>query len=96
MVNGNSTITRSLRWFFGIFMVCVYLGMGTALALNIFDWDNTLLWKTIRWTMATIFVLYGIYRAYRQVKGIDYYQGREDEYAYYDENEEDNNEQPQK
>jgi hypothetical protein len=46
--------------------------------------------------MATIFVLYGIYRAYRQVKGIDYYQGREDEYAYYDENEEDNNEQPQK
>jgi hypothetical protein len=70
--------------------------MGTALALNIFDWDNTLLWKTIRWTMATIFVLYGIYRAYRQVKGIDYYQGREDEYAYYDENEEDNNEQPQK
>ena len=71
-------------------MVCVYVGMGIALALNLFDWDNTALWRGLRWVMAVVFIAYGIYRGHRQLNGTDYYRGRyydesEEEYEYYDE-----------
>ena len=72
MSTGNG-ITRGLRMFFGIFMVLVYLGMAYLLAVNFFDWSNAPLWVAVRWGMAVIFALYGVYRCYRQVRGIDYY-----------------------
>lgn len=71
-MNG-SMITKVLRVFFGVFMVVVYLGMASMLALNYFDWSNALVWTCVRWFMAVIFGVYGFYRAYRQIKGIDYY-----------------------
>jgi len=64
---------RSVRVFFGIFMVLVYLGMAILLATNFFGWSNTPLWNGIRWLFAAIFAIYGIYRCYRQITGKDYY-----------------------
>ena len=55
--------------FFGIFMVFVYLGMAYLMAINFFDWDNTIVWKSARWFFALILCAYGIYRAYREIKG---------------------------
>lgn len=71
-MKGNSVL-RVVRVFFGMFMICVYMGMAALMAMNVFDWDNTLFWRSARWMMAVVFGLYGIYRAYRLIKGIDYY-----------------------
>ncbi|MBO7609764.1 MAG: hypothetical protein J6S96_06150 [Muribaculaceae bacterium] len=78
MSNSNN-VTKLFRFVFGIFMVIVYLGMAYLLAVNFFDWADTTLWNTIRWTMAVIFGLYGLYRCYRQVTGIDYYRVNQDQ-----------------
>lgn len=69
----GTIVTRVLRIFFGVFMICVYLGMAALMALNYFDWNNTPVWKCVRWGMAAVFAAYGVYRCYRQIKGIDYY-----------------------
>lgn len=71
-LNGNN-IFRYFRFFFGIFMVLVYLGMAALLVMNFFNWDNNGIWLYARYFMAAVFGLYGIYRFYRQVKGTDYY-----------------------
>ena len=75
MANGSG-ITRILRMFFGIFMVIVYLGMAYLLAVNFFDWTTTPLWNALRWGMAVIIGLYGVFRCYRQITGMDYYRNR--------------------
>ncbi len=66
-------VTKTVRVFFGVFMICVYLGMAYLLATNFFDWNHTAVWDTVRWVLAVVFGAYGFYRCYRQVKGIDYY-----------------------
>ena len=70
--SGYSVLTV-LKAFFGIFMIVVYLGMAYLLFINYFDWDETPTWNLGRYTMAMVLALYGFYRCYRQVKGIDYY-----------------------
>lgn len=77
MASSNG-ITRILRIIFGIFMVIVYLGMAYLLAVNFFDWSTTPMWNAVRWGMALIFGLYGVYRCYRQITGIDYYRNRQE------------------
>ncbi len=80
MSKSNNGITRLIRLLFGIFMVIVYLGMAYLLAVNFFDWPATSVWKIVRWTMAVILALYGAFRCYRQVTGMDYYRvNRDDE-----------------
>lgn len=69
----GTTVSRVVRAVFGIFMVCVYMGMAVMMATNFFDWNNTLVWKIARWAMAVVFGVYGLYRGYRQWKGVDYY-----------------------
>ena len=69
-------LTKILRFIFGVFMIVIYLGMSYLLIVNFFDWGETTTWNIIRYGMATIFGLYGIYRAYRQITGIDYYRNR--------------------
>ena len=71
-MNG-SVIFRIVRMIFGVLMVVVYIGMAIAIACNYFDWSNVPVWKIARWCLAIVFFAYGIYRAYRQIKGIDYY-----------------------
>ena len=51
--------------------------MAYLLMVNFFGWSDDLTWKTIRLGMAAILAAYGFYRAYRQIKGIDYYRNRQ-------------------
>ncbi len=67
------SVLSALRVFFGIFMIVVYLGMAVLLLINFFNWEETPVWNLGRYTMAILLALYGLYRCYRQVKGIDYY-----------------------
>ncbi len=72
----SSMIFKTLRIFFGVFMILVYLGMAYLLYINFFDW-NTEPWLTLRYVFAAILAIYGVYRCYRQVKGTDYYRLRD-------------------
>ncbi len=58
-----------MRIIFGIIMVIVYIGMGALMLLNFFNWSNPM----ICYAIGGLLVVYGIYRGYRQFKGIDYY-----------------------
>lgn len=69
MNNNQPGMNRIVKMFFGIFMVFVYLGMAALMAVNYFDWSNTVLWKSIRWFFAAVFAAYGLYRGYRELKG---------------------------
>ena len=72
----SSMIFKTLRIFFGVFMILVYLGMAYLLYINFFEW-NTEPWLTLRYVFAAILAIYGVYRCYRQVKGTDYYRLRD-------------------
>ena len=69
MNNRQPSVVQSLKLFFGIFMVLVYLGAALLLINNVFDWPTTTTWTIIRWFAALIFGAYGIYRGYREFKG---------------------------
>lgn len=58
-----------MRTIFGIIMVVVYVGMGVLLLINYFGWSGD--WAWTRYVVGVMLVLYGIWRAYRQIKGID-------------------------
>ena len=77
MKKTGNNIFRTLRVFFGLFMVIVYLGMAYLMFINFFDWNTSLTW--FRYVLAVVFMLYGVYRCYRQITGIDYYRNRPDD-----------------
>lgn len=58
-----------MRNVFGIFMILVYIGMGILLFINFFQFDAAFTW--VRYVGGVLFILYGIWRGYRQFKGID-------------------------
>lgn len=58
-----------MRTIFGIIMIIVYVGMGIALLCNAFNWQAD--WAWTRYIVGVMLVIYGIWRAYRQIKGID-------------------------
>ena len=68
MKKTGNNIFRTLRVFFGLFMVIVYLGMAYLMFINFFDWNTSLTW--FRYVLAVVFMLYGVYRCYRQVTGV--------------------------
>lgn len=76
MKSGASVILKTIRIFFGVFMIIVYLGMAYLLYINFFDWVSEP-WLTLRYVFAAVLALYGVYRCYRQIKGIDYYRLRD-------------------
>lgn len=65
---GNGS--QIMRNVFGAFMIVIYVGMGILLFINFFRWDNPK-FDWVRYAAGTLFIVYGIWRAYRQVKGID-------------------------
>lgn len=77
MKKTGNNIFRTLRVFFGLFMVIVYLGMAYLMFINFFDWNTSLTW--FRYVLAVVFMLYGVYRCYRQFTGVDYYRNRRDD-----------------
>ena len=64
--SGANSVMRAI---FGIIMIIVYVGMGVLLLINFFDWGGD--WAWTRYVVGIVLVIYGILRAYRQVKGID-------------------------
>lgn len=83
-------VSKIIRYTIGLIMMAFYIGVGVIL-LGGFDLgivaieqylynidSNGLEW--VRWIIGAILVLYGIWRGYRQFKGLDYYsnyRGRE-------------------
>lgn len=63
---GANSVMRAI---FGIIMIIVYVGMGILLLINFFDWGGD--WAWTRYVVGSVLVVYGFWRAYRQVKGID-------------------------
>lgn len=62
-------VNSPMRTVFGIIMIAVYVGMGVLLLINFFGWEGD--WSTTRYPLGILLILYGIWRAYRQIKGID-------------------------
>ena len=67
--NGVSKTNTIMRGIFGLIMIIVYVGMGVLLLINFFGWGGD--WAWTRYVVGIVLILYGIWRAYRQVKGID-------------------------
>ena len=63
---GTPAVMRNI---FGIIMIIVYVGMGVLLLINYFGWSGD--WAWTRYVEGVMLVIYGIWRAYRQIKGID-------------------------
>lgn len=60
-------VPSKMRMVFGIIMIIVYVGMGVLLLINYFQWNTpTLTW--VRYVLGILFIIYGIWRAYRQVR----------------------------
>lgn len=59
-----------MRNIFGIIMILIYIGMGVLFYINFFGFSQS--WEWFRWVGGSLFIIYGIWRGYRQFKGIDY------------------------
>ena len=69
--DNNSTGTpKTLRTKSGIVMIIVYIGVGILFLTGFFApvYGN---WEWIRWVGGIIFIVYGVWRAYRQFAGVD-------------------------
>ena len=70
--NGDDTgskANRIMRSIFGIIMIVIYVGMGVLLLINYFNWGGD--WAWTRYVVGVELIIYGFWRAYRQVSGID-------------------------
>lgn len=67
----KNPIPAKMRIIFAVIMIAIYVGAGLTL---LFNWFNIIYdpnWNLLRWIGGPLLVLYGIFRAYRQFKGID-------------------------
>ena len=64
---GTPQMARNI---FGIIMIAIYVGMGILLLCNYFSW-MTDGWTWLKWTGGILFIVYGLWRGYRQFKGMD-------------------------
>lgn len=60
---------KLMRGIFALIMVIVYIGVGVLLLMNYFKWDASIGW--LRWIIGVVLIIYGVFRAYRQLAGID-------------------------
>lgn len=70
MSNKGTEAPQLWRNIFGIFMIIVYLGMGVLFFCNFFGFQGS--WAWFRWVGGAMFVAYGIWRGWRQFRGVDY------------------------
>lgn len=68
--SAKSQTPTPMRTLFGIIMIVVYVGMGVALLCGAFSWISGD-WDWLRWTAGSVLCVYGVFRAWRQFKGID-------------------------
>lgn len=62
---------QTFRNIFAVIMIIVYVGFGIVLLFNIFNIIYDPSWNLLRWIGGPILIVYGLWRAYRQYKGID-------------------------
>ncbi|MCC8037494.1 MAG: hypothetical protein LUC85_05840 [Bacteroidales bacterium] len=67
--DSKSSMGGVARTIFGIIMIAIYVGMGVLMIINFFQWNPQ--WDWARWLLAAVFIVYGVWRAYRQFAGID-------------------------
>ncbi len=66
---GSATgMNQWVKYAFGIFMIIIYIGMGYLMFVNFFGWGDDFTWA--RYSLGSLFVLYGFWRAYRQIRGV--------------------------
>lgn len=66
----TSSMPRMMRNIFGIIMIIVFVGVGILCLLGKFpSLTGDFAW--LRWVGGVVFILYGIFRGFRQFKGID-------------------------
>lgn len=65
--SGKWTAAKAMRAVFGIIMIIIYFGMGYLMLVNFFEVP-----RYVSLTLGVVFIVYGIFRGYRQYKGIDY------------------------
>lgn len=58
---------RPIAVAFAIFMIIIYVGVGVLFLVNFFKWDPS--WEWARIVIGVLLILYGIFRAYRQIRG---------------------------
>ncbi len=58
-----------MRTIFGIIMIIIYVGMSVLLLIKFCGWGGE--WARTGHVVGIVLIIYGIWRAYRQVKGID-------------------------
>ena len=63
---GKPGLVRAIA---GVVMISICLGMGVLLSINFFDWKESWTWARIG--SGVLFVVYGVWRAYRQFNNID-------------------------
>lgn len=66
----SSGTPATMRNIFGIIMIVIYVGVGILFFCGYFDILFPT-WTWIRWVGGALFTAYGLWRAYRQFKGID-------------------------
>lgn len=52
---------------FGIIMIIIYVSMGVLVLCGYFSWLN----EWLRWAGGSLFIIYGFWRAYRYIKGVN-------------------------
>lgn len=76
--NGREVVPapkKAVALVFGLLMVVLYVGMGVLLIINFFHWEGPTM-QVVRYIIGVMLILYGIFRAYRYVKGSDYYNNK--------------------
>lgn len=62
----RTSTTHKARLIFGIFMVILYVAVGILCILEVFNFGN----PTISLCLGILLIVYGIWRAYRLMKGL--------------------------
>ncbi|MBQ1932809.1 MAG: hypothetical protein UH853_03925 [Muribaculaceae bacterium] len=65
--NNNKKVPGMMKYVFGIIMIFIYVTMGILVLCGYFSWLN----EWLRWAGGIMFITYGIWRAYRYIKGVD-------------------------
>ncbi len=69
-MNNNSTDKNTpgmMKITFGIIMIIIYVSMGVLVLCGYFSWLN----EWLRWAGGSLFIIYGFWRAYRYIKGVN-------------------------
>lgn len=66
----QSKMPQTMRNILGIIMILAYLAMGFLMLVGFFkQLSGSFEW--LRWVGGVVFIVYGVWRGYRQFKGVD-------------------------